>query len=171
MNLHAITVIALYLLANQAMACSEKSVPVQYVAAIESQDVSQMAVFMADSIHYQDPTMAYFGIPEVDLKGLDETVKFWTDSFRDSKVVDMDYTIESCFQAGPTVVMELDLIIDMAGSTWDVDKPQIQLGGKHVMSLKLENDLIVHQVDYVDYESVTRQVTALQEAHGTVSKP
>jgi hypothetical protein len=83
----------------------------------------------------------------------------------------MDYTIESCFHAGPTYALELFLKIDVAGSTWDANKPQIQLQGKHVMSLRLEDNLIVHQIDYVDYAEVTKQVATLQDKHGRRTPP
>lgn len=56
-----------------------------------------MASLMAGDVHYQDPTMAYFGIDGINLKGRAETQKFWSNFFRDSKTINMDYTIESCF--------------------------------------------------------------------------
>lgn len=150
-------------------ACSPNSLPVQYVAAIEASDVDKMATFMAPDIHYEDPTMAYFGGDPIDLKGRDETVKFWRDSFRDAKVTKMNYTVLDCFVTKPIVMMNLDLRIDVAGDTWGVNKPQIQLGGRHIMRLKLEQGKIVHQVDYVDYDAVSREVAELQAEFGTTN--
>ena len=99
------------------LACGPNSLPERYVAAIESRDADKMAAFMADQIHYQDPTMTYFKIPAIDLKGRDATTKFWRDSFRDAEVIGLDYTITDCFQAGPVFMVDLQLSMEVAGSS------------------------------------------------------
>jgi hypothetical protein len=54
---------------EQSLAREDTSIPVLSVAAIEAQDVPKMA----SDVHYQDPTMAYFGIDGINLKGRAET--------------------------------------------------------------------------------------------------
>ena len=98
--------------------------------------------------------MTYFKIPAIDLKGRDATTKFWRDSFRDAEVIGLDYTITDCFQAGHVFMVDLQLLMEVAGSSWDVNHEQIQLDAKQIMSLTIHDNKITHQTDYVDYHSV-----------------
>lgn len=156
--------------AHLTLACTDESTAYQYLKAIEAADVPRMGSFMAEDIHYFDPTMTYFGIPAVDLNNRKDTMKFWSDSFRDARVARMNYEVTDCFAAGATTVMTLQLTIDVAGSVWGVDNEMIQLGGTHIMSLEFAEGgtKIKRQTDYVDYADVTAQVEALKEKFGAL---
>ncbi|MFN3236800.1 MAG: nuclear transport factor 2 family protein [Pseudomonadales bacterium] len=152
-----------------SIACTPDSIAVQYLRAIEAGNVDKMATFMGDDIHYYDPTMTYFGTAAIDFNSKAETVKFWSDSFRDAQVDSMTYDIQQCFQAGTSTVMVLHLNTRVAGQVWGVNKAQIELSGTHIMSLEISAGKISKQTDYVDYAEVIRQVEQLKTQHGSVA--
>lgn len=160
----------LCLVTGSSFACAIDSIPVRYISAIEARNVAAMAQHLADDVHYQDPTMDFFGIPEIDLSGRDAVTKFWADSFRDASVETMDYRIENCFQVGNNVLLDLTFAMKVEGKSWQVNTPFVTLSTRHVMSLKLRDEKITHQIDYVDYTAFSRQIKELQLKHGKTTQ-
>lgn len=147
-------------------ACALESNAVKYLRAIEAADVELMAHFMAEDIHYSDPTAAYFDGQAIEFNNRAETKKFWAESFKRAQVDTLSYDVQSCFTAGSVTVLNLKLTINQGGHFWRVNKETIRLQGTHIMTLEFEGDRIKKQVDLVDYAEVTRQVEQLQQEFG-----
>ena len=140
----------------------------RYVRAIEAQDWQQMAALLHDDARYHDPTMSHFDIPAVDLSGVSPIVNFWRQSAKDSGTREIRYTVTECFNTAAVVVINLDIAVEVAGRTWNINRDSVTMKGPLVMVLSLdaETGKIREHTDYVHYASITQSMRELQGKYG-----
>ena len=131
-----------------------------YMHAIQNQDWERMVELLDATAIYQDFTMEYFGRDAIDLVGADAIVDFWRTSSEDSGTSEIRYVVNERFVAGPAVVYIMSINERVSGAYWNVDKPEIELRGKLVTFVRVENAKITHHIDFTDYASAMAQIEA-----------
>ena len=129
-----------------------------YMHAIQNQDWERMVELLDATAIYQDFTMEYFGRDAIDLVGADAIVDFWRTSSEDSGTSEIRYVVNEKFVAGPAVVYIMSITERVSGAYWSVDKPEIELRGRLVTFVRVENARITHHIDFTDYASAMAQI-------------
>ena len=146
--------------------CAADSLPYRWIKVIEDQNWGALQNLFAENARYHDPTMAFFDVPEIDLRGPHAIRQFWQESSEGSGTSAIDYTISHCFQAGSMSVLTLEVAVTVAGNAWGINKDSIVLRAAQTSVLRTENGLIVEATDLVDYAAMMRQVETLKQTFG-----
>lgn len=156
---------------DRVSACSEDVLALRYLNAIEAMQWQRMRSLLAIDARYTDPTMIYFDRDAIDIRGADEIVAFWRSSSEDSGTSQISYQRTGCFETAGYHMVNLDIKITVAGSLWNVNKPEIVLPGKALSVIRVMDGRVVEHHDYVEYSNADRVVVELQEKHGKASSP
>lgn len=147
-------------------ACSEDALALRYLNAIETMQWQRMRALLASDARYTDPTMIYFDRDAIDIRGAEGIVAFWRSSSEDSGTSKISYERTGCFETAGYHMVNLDIKITVAGSFWNVNKPEIVLPGKVLSVIRVMEGRVVEHHDYVEYSNADRVVAELQEKHG-----
>jgi hypothetical protein len=155
-----------------AQACEEGSVALRYLGAIQAMDWSAMEALLDPAARYQDPTMAYFDRPPIDLAGSEAIVDFWRSSSEESGSSAIRYTVTDCFETAGYTTISYDILVDVAGSYWNVNQQSISIPGRVVSVLRTTEDSVVLHIDYVDYAGAEAWIDELRDVVGpAVAEP
>lgn len=135
-----------------------------YLEAVWAADWETMAGYLTDDSIYQDFTMTYFGIDEIDLIGRDSIVAFYRNANDGSGVLEVRNEIVYHFVAGNTVTYELDTFVRAEGETWGAPGQEITATFRVISFVQMDAGRVVRHLDFADYEEVSRQVAAQIEA-------
>ncbi len=138
----------------------------RYLSAIENMQWQRMSSFLASDAHYTDPTMIYFDRDAIDIRGADNIVAFWRSSSEDSGTSQITYKTTACFETAGYHIVNLNIAISVAGSFWDVNKPEITIPGEVVSIIRVTNGQVIEHHDYVEYSNADRVVALLQKQYG-----
>lgn len=147
-------------------ACSKDALALRYLNTIETMQWQHMRSLLAIDARYTDPTMIYFDRDAIDIQGADGIVAFWRSSSEDSGTSQISYEKTACFETAGYHMVNLDIKITVAGSFWNVNKPEIVLPGKVLSVIRVMDGRVVEHHDYVEYSNADRVVAELQEKHG-----
>jgi len=140
-----------------------EDVATAYLQVIQNQEWDRMATFLTPESHYQDFTMEYFGSDAIDLRGADAITGFWRKSSEDSGSSEILYVVDSRFTAGPAIVLDIALQVRVSGAYWNVDEPEIELKGRLVTFLRIEEGKVTHHIDFTDYASAMAQIETMRD--------
>lgn len=164
-----VALVALCAASLNSMACDSDSVVIRYVQAIDDMRWDVMSEMLAEDAHYADPTMTYFDVEAIDITGRDGIVDFWRSASEDSGTTDISNKVTACFETGGYHLVNLDVVVTVAGAFWNVNQEHIAITGKQVMVIHVSEDgFVTSHHDYVGYAGVDEIVAALQKAHGKV---
>jgi len=169
---HLVACLFSVLLPPGAQACEEGSVALRYLGAIQAMDWSAMEALLDPAARYQDPTMAYFDRPPIDLAGSEAIVDFWRSSSEESGSSAIRYTVTDCFETAGYTTISYDILVDVAGSFWNVNQQSISIPGRVVSVLRTTGDSVALHIDYVDYAGAEAWIDKLRDVVGpAVAEP
>ena len=154
---------------SAAISCSDDSIAIQYLNAIDDMDWERMASHLSESAVYVDPTMIHYDRDAIHLEGREAIIDFWSGESNGSGTSDIEYTVANCMETAGYHVVNLDVDIEVAGEFWNVNRDRISIPGRVVSVIRVENDHVTEHRDYVEYSAADRSVSELQKQYGTVS--
>ncbi|MEM1087853.1 MAG: nuclear transport factor 2 family protein [Pseudomonadota bacterium] len=159
-------VLSAALLYAEATACEPDSTAIQYLAAIDAMDCDAMRSHLAEDATYTDPTMTHFGTDAIDLTGANNVVEFWRSSSEDSGTSEIKYTITSCLETAGYHAVNLDILISVSSAYWCVNKDVIDIPGRVVSIIRVQDGRVIEHDDYVEYAAADKVVAKLREKYG-----
>ncbi len=132
-------------------ACDDNSLPIRYLQAIQALEWDTQGNMLAEDARYYDPTMVHYDRPAIELFNRADIVAFWRSSSEVSGTSAIRYTVRSCFETADHYVLHYDILVDVAGSFWDIDEETLSIPGQVMSVIRVANGLIVEHIDYVDY--------------------
>lgn len=151
---------------NPVVACEKNSVALRYLSAIEAMDWAAMRTYLAADAIYTDPTMAHYDREPIALVGADSIVEFWSAASNDSGTGQINYAITACLKTAGFYVVNLDIDIQVSGEFWNVAKDVINIPGRVVSVIRVDDGRVTEHHDYVEYAAADRVVAELREQHG-----
>jgi len=165
----ALALIAL-LGSSSALSCSEDSVAIRYLSAIDAMDWDLMASFLADDAVYTDPTMTHYDRDAISLRGSEDIIAFWRGESAASGTSEIRYTVTNCLETAGYHAVNLDIEVRVAGEFWDVNRDAISIQGRVVSIIRVEDSRVIEHHDYVEYAAADRVVEDLRKQYGA-SRP
>ena len=126
-----------------------------------------MGELLDDAAQYSDPTMVYYGTEAIEIEGKDKIVAFWKRASEDSGTSDIRNDVTACFETGGYHLVNLDILITLAGSFWNVNVDELSIPGKQLMVIRVSDEgKVVEHHDYVGYAGGDRYIKEMQKKHG-----
>ncbi len=150
-------------LACPAISCDKDSLPIRYLKVIEAMDWKTMQSMLDSQAVYQDPTMAHFDRPAIDLTGPEAIVAFWRSASEESGTSNIRYDIQSCFETAGYTVVDYQIVVSASGAFWGIDRDVIEVPGRVMSVIRTSNEQIAEHIDYVDYAGSEAWIDELRE--------
>ncbi|MEO0438369.1 MAG: nuclear transport factor 2 family protein [Pseudomonadota bacterium] len=157
---------AMLFASSHSLACDPDSVALRYLSAIDAINWEEMRSFLAKDAIYTDATTVHYGRDEFNLHGTANVVEFWKNSFNGSGTRDIGYTVTSCLKTAGNHVVGLSIAVAVSGEFWNVAKDVIDISGRVVSVIRVEDDLVTQQQVFLEYEAADRVVADLRKRYG-----
>ena len=169
-QLDSILIAVMLVACGQVTACEKNSVALRYLSAIEAMNWAAMRTYLAEDAIYTDPTMAHYDREPIALAGADSIVAFWSSSSTDSGTGQINYSITSCMETAGFHVVNLDIDIKVSGKFWNVAKDVINIPGRVVSVIRVDDGRVTEHHDYVEYAAADHVVAELREQYGAYAE-
>jgi len=136
-------------------------IALRYLNAMYATDYEDYANLLHPNATFDDPTAVAFDGEAWHITGRQAIVDFIRDS--SEVVVDAGFNVQSQFSTGEFVVFNLEYRSTFEGDALGIPGKLISINMPAVTILQIQNGLVVHHIDHINYELMHEQLARQKE--------
>lgn len=138
----------------------------EYLESHLNEHFDEAAAFLTGESHYQDFSMEFFGREMVDLKGAKAIVEYWRASSAASGTIEVRFSADEFFVAGPNVYFIGTAFVKNEGKAWGVNMESMEFTFTQISHIRLVDGKVTYHADHVDYAEAFAQLETYREEAG-----